>query len=280
MQPTIGIFDSGVGGLSVAAALHRLRPSLPVHYLADTAFFPYGDREPAEIAERAVVLARGLVELGCTLLVVACNTASSAALEVLRERFSIPIVGMEPPLKPAVERSLTRRVAVLATAGTSSGARLARLRDTHGVGSDVTILSMPGLADLVEHGEVDGERIEAMLRSALEEPLAGGIDTVALGCTHYGFVRPTLARILPPGVQVIDAAEPVARRVVYLLAQAGQDPGPGGEAAELRCSATGAPEVFRASVEALQAAGADLPPLRFESSPGLPTAAAAAGEQP
>src|SRR5438094_818658 len=110
MRSTVGVFDSGVGGLTVVAALHRLLPSLPIRYIADTAYFPYGERSPAEVEARAVALAEQLVDEGCALLVVACNTASSAALERLRERFVVPIVGMEPPLKPAAERSRSGKV--------------------------------------------------------------------------------------------------------------------------------------------------------------------------
>src|SRR4051794_27657237 len=105
MGSTVGVFDSGVGGLSVVAALHRLLPSLPIRYIADTAFFPYGERTPEEVEARSAMLTAQLIGEGCGLVVVACNTASSAALERLRAQFAVPIVGMEPPLKPAVERS-------------------------------------------------------------------------------------------------------------------------------------------------------------------------------
>ncbi|MBM3141370.1 MAG: glutamate racemase [Chloroflexi bacterium] len=267
MHATVGIFDSGVGGLSVAGALHHMRPALPIRYLADTAYFPYGDRAPAEIAARALALAQQLVDEGAALLVVACNTASSAALEMLRARFALPIVGMEPPLKPAVERSRSRRVAVLATPGTSASGRLARLRDDHGVGAEVAVLPMPGLADLVEAGEVTGPRVQTMLREALAVPLRDGIDAIALGCTHYGFLRATLARLVPPEVELIDAAEPVARRALSLLTAAGADPGAGGAPAGVRWSATGGAAAFAATLERLRAAGVALPPLVLEPAP-------------
>ena len=180
MDATVGIFDSGVGGLSVATALHRLRPSLPIRYLADTAYFPYGGRPEHEVTERALVLAQLLIDDGCDLLIVACNPASSAALEALRATYGLPIVGMEPPLKPAVELSVSRRVAVLATPATSAGARLARLRDLYGAGANVAVVPMPGLADLVESGEVAGERVERVLREALALPLREGIDAVVV----------------------------------------------------------------------------------------------------
>lgn len=263
-----GIFDSGVGGLSVAAALHRMRPSLPLIYVADTACFPYGERSMEHVADRAVLLARWLVEQRVEVIVVACNTASSAALEHLRETFDVPVVGMEPPVKPAIERSRTRHVAVLATAGTASGQRLARLTQTYGRGARVFTLPMPGLADLVEAGEAGGDRVEAMLREALAMPLSAGVDAVALGCTHYGFLRPALTRILPPGIEIVDAAEPVARRALWVLDEATADSqrseAPDDAAtSEVHCYATGDPASFRATIDRLAGHGADLPPLHM-----------------
>ncbi len=256
----VGIFDSGVGGLSVAAALHALAPSLRITYVADTAFFPYGTRSSEDVAARSMALASRLIDAGADVVVVACNTASSAALDRLREVFDVPIVGMEPPLKPAVERSRAHRVAVLATTGTVSGRRLARLTETYGRDTDVYTLPMPGLADLVEAGEVDGERVESMLREALETPLAEGIDEVALGCTHYAFLRPALSRLVPADVEVIDAAEPVARRVVWVLEQAGRLPEPGAPE-PVACYTTSSTEELELTTARLRAAGAALPPI-------------------
>ncbi|TAK74975.1 MAG: glutamate racemase [Dehalococcoidia bacterium] len=261
MPVRAGIFDSGVGGLTVADALHRLAPALPISYLADTAFFPYGNRSAEEVSDRAVVLARMLVDGGATVIVVACNTASSAALERLRAEFTVPVVGMEPPVKPAVERSRSRTVAVLATTGTVSGARLARLTERHSGDATVTTIAMPGLADLVEAGEIASERVRGMLSDALRGPVAGGVDEVALGCTHYGFLRPALVSLLPAGVEVIDAAEPVARRVLAVMAESGQHV-PSGPAQEVLCYATGDADSFEATIRRLRDAGAALPPLR------------------
>lgn len=268
MRSTVGIFDSGVGGLTVAAALHRLLPALPVRYIADTAYFPYGERPPAEIEARAATLTAQLVAQGCALVVVACNTASSAALERLRERFTVPIVGMEPPLKPAVERTRSGRVAVLVTPATARGERLARLQSAYAGGTEVLTVSMPGLADLVEGGEVAGERVEQALHRALDGLAAGprAVDELALGCTHYGFLRATLEAMLGPGVEVLDAAEPVARRVQQQLETHGIAI-PAGAACPVRCSATGDPVAFEAAVERLRAAHAPLPPIEFVAAP-------------
>ncbi len=260
--PAVGVFDSGVGGLTVVAALHRLLPALPVRYIADTACFPYGERSPEEVAERSLILGQRLLDEGCALLVVACNTASSAALERLRARFSVPVVGMEPPLKPAVERSHSGHVAVLVTAATAEGERLARLHDAHAGESRVRTIPMPGLADLVEEGELAGPRVDAILRDALAGLRADGIDQVALGCTHYGFLRPAIAAVLGPGVEVIDAAEPVARRVRHQL-EAHAIPIATGVPAAVACAVSGDPAAFEAALAGLRSAGAGLPPLRL-----------------
>lgn len=263
MAARVGIFDSGVGGLTVATALHHHQPSLDLVYVADTAFFPYGGRDPQEVAERARALTQMLVAQDVDALVVACNTASSAALEQLRTEFDLPIVGMEPPLKPAVEASASGVVAVLATPGTVAGERLARLHERFGSETQVFILPMPGLADLVEAGEVEGERVEAMVREALAQPIEAGLDALALGCTHYGFLRPLLARLLPEGVRIIDAAEPVARRTRSVLGGLGFDPDAAGEPREVLCYATGDPVGFEATIDGLRHAGVDLPPLNI-----------------
>lgn len=270
MVARVGIFDSGVGGLSVAAALHRLQPALQIRYLADTAFFPYGGREADEVRERAVALAARLIQEGADALVVACNTASSAALEHLRATFDVPIVGMEPPVKPAVEASTSRTVAVLATPGTARGERLARLNERFAGDARVFTLPMPGLADLVEAGEVQDDRVREMLRAALEEPVREGADAVALGCTHYGFLRSVLRDLLPPNVVLIDAAQPVARRTMHVLREAGfevdEPSGEGAESAEQReilCYATGDAVAFEATIQRLRDSGADLPGMRI-----------------
>ena len=255
------MIDSGVGGLTVVAAMQRAMPALPVRYVADTARFPYGDQPPDAVAARTCALGEQLLARGCSLLVIACNTASSAALELLRERFEAPIVGMEPPLKPAVERTRSGRVAVLVTAGTAEGDRLARLHESFAAGREVLTVPIPGLADLVEAGEIAGPRVDAILGPAIAELRGGNVDEVALGCTHYAFLRPALEALLGPGVEIIDAAEPVARRVRQQLEAHGLAI-PEGEPVAAECTATGDPAELEASLARLRAAGADLPLLR------------------
>jgi glutamate racemase len=260
---SVGIFDSGVGGLTVASALYALRPDLEISYVADTACFPYGDQPPEAVADRASAITSRLVADGAAAVVVACNTASSAALERLREEQSIPIVGMEPPLKPAAALSRTRRVAVLATPGTVAGARLARLAADHASDVEVFALAMHGLADLIEEGAIDGPAVERMLREALEAPLNQGVDVIALGCTHYGFLRPLLVELLPEGVTVLDAALPVARRVIDVI----DAPAPVAtteRAPEVVCYPSGDASAFERVLSQLRGAQADLPPIRVE----------------
>ena len=268
MRTVVGVFDSGVGGLTVADALHRLSPTPPLRYLADSAGFPYGERSERDVADRASRLAQRLVDDGCALLVIACHTATSAALERLRSALPVPVVGVEPPLKPAAERSRSRRVAVLVTPATARGERLTRLHRDHAGDAQVETVPMPGLARAVEAGEVGGPRVERLLREALAAPLRRGVDQVALGCTHYGFVRPALERVLAGAAEVIDAAAPVARRTRRQLeAYAPESLDGDGEQAEraeqpVICSTTGDPTAFEALLQRLRAAGAQLPPLR------------------
>jgi glutamate racemase len=268
MQTTVGIFDSGVGGLTVAAAVHELMAAQPVRYIADTAFFPYGERAPEEVEARSAALTAQLVGEGCGLVVVACNTASSAALERLRAQFpATPIVGMEPPLKPAAERTRSGRVAVLVTPATARGERLARLQAAYAGGAEVEVVPMPGLADLVEAGEIGGERVEQALRRALDGLIADqltAVDEVALGCTHYGFLRATLEAMLGDGVEVIDAADAVARRVRHQLEAHGFEV-PTGAVGAVHARATGDQLAFETAVERLRDAGAVLPPITFAS---------------
>ena len=268
MLAHIGVFDSGIGGLTVVRALHEREPTLPIRYLADTAFFPYGGRTASELRERALTLGHSLVDQGCTLLVVACNTASSAALERLRAELPVPVVGMEPPLKPAAQQSRSGRVVVLATEGTVAGERLAQLEANHARDVMVQVVPMPGLADLVELGESTGERVRARLSAAVAEPVSLGADAVALGCTHYGFVAETLRELLPESVVVIDAADAVARRTVDVIRERGLEIGDG-EPLPVVYEVTGDVALFDQAMARLREAGEALPPMVDARKSGL-----------
>ena len=250
--PHIGLFDSGIGGLSVLRALRRHWPAARCSYIADTACTPWGDRSADWVAARCAQLSAWLIEqpgdkqgdAGVDLVLVACNTGTTQAIAALRSRWpQVPFVGVEPGIKPAVAASHKRRVAVMATSGTLGSARLRQLVDHHADGTRVLQLPCPGLVEAIERaagrgGAADGhdnrpdehaaalaaqlDRIAATLRDA-------DVDTVVLGCTHYPLVADALQQRLGPGVQLIDTADAVVRRVVSLLppGRAGRHAGTG-----------------------------------------------------
>jgi glutamate racemase len=218
----IGIFDSGVGGLSVAREIRRALPAEDLLYVADTAYCPYGDRPNEEVRTRALAVGRFVQESGVKLLVAACNTASGAALEDLRAALTIPVVGLEPAVKTAVAQTRARRVGVMATSGTLRSERFARLVRAYADGVQVLSQPCPGLADLIEEGHLDGDVLGARLEELTRPLREAGVDMVVLGCTHYLFVAPALERVLGPGVALVDSAPAIARRTAQLLDRSGQ----------------------------------------------------------
>jgi glutamate racemase len=245
----VGIFDSGLGGLSVYRAFRALAPAENVVYFADTDYFPYGPRPSPEIRKRSFAVARRLIRADCKLVIVACNTASAAALADLREAFSfVPFVGMVPGLKPAAAASPARHVAVLATPGTMNGDLYARVRDDFGRDVRIEHIEADGLADLVERGEAGTESAAATLRATLGPAVAAGADTVVLGCTHYNFLADDIAGLYP-GIAILDTSEAVARRAVAVLDEEGLR-NPDGEGS-LRLIVTGNREEFFAQMERL-----------------------------
>jgi glutamate racemase len=248
-MPPLAIFDSGVGGLSVAREIRRALPAEELLYVADTAYYPYGDRPDAQVRERALAVGRYLAKSGAKLIVVACNTATGAALEDLRASVSIPVVGLEPAVKIAARVTRVRRVGVMATTSTVRSERLARLIRDHAQGVDVVTLACPGLADFVEAGHLDDGALDRRLEELTRPLRQAGVDAVVLGCTHYAFVAPALARVLGPGVELVDSASAIARRVESLLRQGGLSApsGPG----SLRVLTTGDPDNVAPVVERL-----------------------------
>jgi glutamate racemase len=222
--PIVGIFDSGVGGLSVLRALRALRPqiSLPLVYFADQAHVPYGPRPLEEVRAFSFDITRKLISMGAEIIVVACNAASAAALKSLRECFpQMPFVGMEPAVKPAAETTHTGVVGVLATPATFQGALYASVVERFGKNVRLMQSTCPGLVQQIEAGNLDGPATCKILESALQPMLAENIDTVVLGCTHYPFVIPAIRQIVGPGVRVIDPSPAVARQTVRLLSERG-----------------------------------------------------------
>ncbi len=249
MIGSIGVFDSGVGGLSVLAEIRRLLPDAAITYVADQAHAPYGERSLVDVRRRAEAVTALLVDAGAALVVVACNSASAAALHHLRRRFpEIAFVGMEPAVKPAAASTRTRAIGVLATEATFQGTLFASVVDRHASTVAVVARACPGLATAVE----DGDDLRArQLVSAYVGPLVDrGVDTIVLGCTHYSFLATDIAAVAGDGVTIVDPAAAVARRVAMLL--------PAAPAGPLRFVTTGDPERFAQQLRRLtpQFAGA------------------------
>ncbi|HEX6946969.1 MAG TPA: glutamate racemase [Acidimicrobiia bacterium] len=213
MLAVIGVFDSGLGGLSVLAEIRRAVPGADLLYVADRKRAPYGTRSLEEVRDFSTEIAGWLLDHGAGTVVVACNTASAASLDDLRARHpGVPIVGMEPAVKPAAERTGTGVIGVFATAATFQG----RLFDTTVLrwaeDKQVMAQACPAWVELVERGIFDGPEAESMIGPAVSAALAAGADTLVLGCTHFSFLRPVISRLAGDSVDVIDPAPAVARQ--------------------------------------------------------------------
>ncbi|MCB9421339.1 MAG: glutamate racemase [Ardenticatenaceae bacterium] len=214
----VAVFDSGVGGLSVLRHLRAELSHEPILYLADQANVPYGSRSLTQIRAFSEAITHYLLQLGAKIIVVACNTASGAALTHLRQTFpGVLFVGMEPAVKPAARQTKSGKVGVLATAGTFESQRYEALMARFGQGVDVFENPCLGLVDLIEAGNIDGPETETMLRACVVPMVSQGVDTLVLGCTHYPFVRPLLEKIAGPAVTIIDPAPAVVRQTIRLL---------------------------------------------------------------
>ena len=244
----IGIFDSGVGGLSVLREIQALLPEQPLYYIGDQAHVPYGKRQPDEIRRFSFAMTRYLLEAGARLIVVACNTASATALKDLRLEFpDIPFVGMEPALKPATQQTHNKVVGVLATPATFQGELYNTLLERFA--GDVTVLTstLPGLVEAIEAGQLESPRTRAILEDAIRPMLAQGADTLVLGCTHFPFALPLIRQIAGPNVNVIDPSPAIARRTQALLQQHHLQ-NPQGNPAPAQFATSGDPDTFNAFI--------------------------------
>lgn len=256
----IGVFDSGLGGLSVLAAIAAALPRADLLYLADAAHVPYGDKPDSFITGRVLAIGQHLADQGCTLLVVACNTATTAAIQALRDHLpGIPVVGVEPGVKPAAQSSLSHHIAVLVTESTARSQRLAELIERHAAGSRVDIVPCPGWATHVETLQAATPEFRSEIAAKIDPLIASGVDRLVLGCTHYAFLAPLIAPRLKGQAELVDVAAAVARQVVRL----------GGEHAEgqgqLILQATAHPERLYAALPAL-----GLHALALRSGPAQP----------
>ncbi|MBN1954552.1 MAG: glutamate racemase [Anaerolineae bacterium] len=260
----IGVFDSGVGGLSVWREIVQQLPQCDTVYVADQAHVPYGSRAVEQVRGFAESISRFLLCEGAQVIVVACNTASAAALQHLRACMpATPFVGMEPAVKPAAENTRTGVVGVIATPATFQGELFASLLERFA--SDVTVLTQicPGLVEAVEANKLDTPATKTSLRECLAPLLAAGIDQLVLGCTHYPFLRPAIAEIAGPAVQIIDPAPAVARQTGRVLRQnnpriAGQQTG------QHTFYTSGAPGPFAARVQQLTGLQERVQAVRWE----------------
>ncbi|MEQ1438258.1 glutamate racemase [Fontimonas sp. SYSU GA230001] len=213
----IGIFDSGVGGISVLREIHRLLPAEDAIYYADSGHCPYGGKPRQEIVARASTITEFLLARGAKLIVVACNTATIAAVEHLRATYPSPFVGMEPAVKPAAALTRSGVVGVLATGAALAGEKFHRLVAQHAGGVRVITQPCPGLVEQVEAGEIDTPRTLDLIRQYTAPLVAAGADVLVLGCTHYPFLRPQIQAVVGPQVRLLDTGEAVARQVRRLL---------------------------------------------------------------
>lgn len=219
-QAPIGLFDSGVGGLSIWRALRQSLPQENLLYLADSQCAPYGDRSPAWIIERTQRMAQLLVDHGCKALVIACNTATLVAAPTLRATLNLPIIAIEPAIKPAAALSRNRSVALMATSRTLDSKGLQSLIDRYASDIEIIRIPCPGLADRVEALQLSGPQIEAELRERLAPALQSRADTLVLGCTHYPFLRPTIDAISGSRFHILEPSFAVAAQVHRRLQQA------------------------------------------------------------
>lgn len=245
---TIGVFDSGLGGLTVLHALRGRLPHEDYFYFADTRYLPYGDRPEAFLRERGVVIAQAMAARGIKALVVACNTATAAAAEAIRGAVACPVVAIEPAVKPAAALTASGAIAVLATTRTVESPRFQRLVAQYAGHVRVHATACPGLAQAIEEHGPESPEVAALL-DRFVTPLAGlGVDVVALGCTHYPWVGEAIARRLPGGVTMLDTGEAVARQLERLLLAAARQ---GGGAGRVVVATSGAPNQVRATVDRL-----------------------------
>lgn len=211
----IGVFDSGVGGLSVLRAIARLAPAAELLYVADSGHAPYGERDDAYVQARALHIAHFLRQQGAQVLVVACNTATASASKLLRERFAdLPVVGVEPGIKPAAAATRNGRIGVLATTGTLRSEKFAALARAHAGANELVLQACPGLARAIEAGDLDSPRVRELVAAYCAPLRERGVDVVVLGCTHYPFIAHHIQAAMGAGVTLIDTAEAVARRTM------------------------------------------------------------------
>ncbi|MCC7331660.1 MAG: glutamate racemase [Flavobacteriales bacterium] len=216
IQPLpIGIFDSGLGGLSIWKEIHALLPNESTIYLADSKNAPYGEKTKEKIIEFSKKNTEYLLSKQCKLIVVACNTATTNAIKILRETYSVPFIGIEPAIKPAALQTKTNKIGVLATKGTLSSELFASTSEQFRSSKNIIEIEGNGLVTLIENGEIDATR--PLLTQYLSPIVDEGVDYIVLGCTHYPFLIPIIKSIIPNHIKIIDSGEAVAKQTKNIL---------------------------------------------------------------
>lgn len=216
-QSPIGVFDSGLGGLSILKELIALLPNERFIYLADSKNAPYGEKSKQEIVDFSIKNTEFLINAGCKLVVVACNTATTNAIKILRTNYNIPFIGIEPAIKPAALQSKTHKIGVLATKGTLSSELFLTTVEQFRNTKDIIEVEGTGLVKLIEEGKLN--ETKTLLEKYLDPMLKAGVDNIVLGCSHYPFLVPIIKQIVPKHVNIIDSGDAVARQTKNILEQ-------------------------------------------------------------
>ncbi|WP_299124823.1 glutamate racemase [uncultured Winogradskyella sp.] len=213
----IGIFDSGIGGTSIFKEIHTLLPNENCIYLADSKNAPYGNKSEEKILQLSIKNTEYLLDKGCKIIVVACNTATTNAISYLRANYDIPFIGIEPAIKPAALNTQSKTVGILATKGTLSSQLFHKTTDLYASGIKVIEQVGEGIVPLIETGQLDSHEMKALLETYLEPMLKQDIDYLVLGCTHYPYLIPTLTKMLPENITIIDSGLAVAKQTQAIL---------------------------------------------------------------
>ncbi|WP_010180470.1 glutamate racemase [Aquimarina agarilytica] len=217
MKEPIGVFDSGIGGTSILKELVKLLPNENMVYLADSANAPYGQKSPEKIIALCKKNVDLLLEKGCKLIVVACNTATTNAIAELRRVYVVPFIGIEPAIKPAALGTKTKAIGILATKGTLSSALFTKTSDLYAQNTEIVEVIGKGLVEFIEAGDLLNPELEILLKHYVEPMIAKDIDYLVLGCSHYPYLLPLLTKLLPKGVKIIDSGEAVALQTHNVL---------------------------------------------------------------
>ncbi|PTX44419.1 glutamate racemase [Christiangramia gaetbulicola] len=217
----IGIFDSGVGGTSIWKEIHQLLPNEKTIYLSDSKNAPYGIKTQEEIIGLSIKNTEKLLAMNCKIIVVACNTATTNAIKVLRSSYKVPFIGIEPAIKPAALKSTNKAIGILATRGTLTSELFTQTSEIYARDINVIEVEGNGLVELIESGKKDSEEAETLVKQLLKPMLSAEIDYLVLGCSHYPYLIPLLKKILPENVKIIDSGEAVARQTKAILQENG-----------------------------------------------------------